>query len=106
MVMVRVPVVALLLSLMVIVEVPGPGTDEGLKVMVVPLAPPDAVRLTALLNPPVPVMVTVTVPELFLGTLSDVGLALIENPVVELVTLSVTVVVSVVEPAVPVTVMV
>jgi len=104
MVMVRVPVVALLLAEIVIVEVPVPVIDPGLNEMVVPLASPEADSETAELNPPVAVEVMVTLPELRLATVIDVGDALREKPALELVTVSAIVVVSTTLPEVPVTV--
>jgi hypothetical protein len=59
----------------VIVEVPPPGAaiELGLKLTVVPLGAPLAVRLIALLNPPLTVVVIVEVPELPCATLTEVG---------------------------------
>lgn len=104
-VMVRVPVVALLLSVIVMVELPAPVIEVGLKEIVVPLPCPEADRAIAEPNPPVTAVVTVTFPELLLVTLMDVGDALMEKPAVVPVTVSDTVVVSTVLPDVPVTVM-
>lgn len=73
MVMVRVPVEAVREALMVMVEAPDPVMDVGLKDMVTPLPAPDADRLMLELNPPVAVVVTVTEPEDFLATLTEVG---------------------------------
>jgi hypothetical protein len=49
---------------MVIVELPPPGAAMvlGLKLTVVPLGAPEAVRLIALLKPPLTVVVMVEVP--------------------------------------------
>ena len=105
-VIVRVPVVARLLTLMLSVEVPAPVRDVGLKVVVTRLPCPVADSEIVELNPPVTVVVTATVPVVPRRIVIDVGLALIENPAVALVTFSVTVVVCTVLPAVPVTVMV
>lgn len=102
MVMVWLPVEALLEAVMVMVELPAPVIDVGLKVMVSPLPWPDAERLIAELNPPVTDVVTVTLPDEFLVTLSDVGEAEMPKPAVAEVTVSETVVVSVVLPLVPV----
>ena len=51
-------------TVMVIVELPPPGAaiELGLKLTVVPLGVPAADRLTALLNPPLTVVVMVEVP--------------------------------------------
>ena len=59
----------------VIVELPPPGAAIvlGLKLTVVPLGAPLAVRLIALLNPPLTVVVIVEVPELPCATLTEVG---------------------------------
>jgi hypothetical protein len=105
MVMVLVPRVARLLSVMVMVDVPDPVTLLGLKTMVVPLASPDAVRLTAELNPPTAPIVTVTEPELLLATEMEPGLALMVKLGAVPLTVRVTVVVSTRLPEVPVTVM-
>jgi hypothetical protein len=105
MVMVRVPVEAKLDALTVIVEVPEPVTEDGLKVIVSPLPWPDAVRETAELKPPVPVMVMVEVPDEPRSTVREVGEAETLNPAATLVTVRETVVVSVSPPPVPVMVM-
>ena len=104
MVMVRVPVVARLLAVTVMVEVPAPVIELGEKLTVVPLPCPLAVNATAELKPPVAAVVIVDVPELDLFTVSAVGDALIVKPGVMPVTVSVTIVVDVVVPDVPVTV--
>ena len=103
-VMVRVPVVARRLTVMVMVDEPVPVIDVGLKPIVTLLPCPDADSETAELKPPLTVLVIVTVPEVLRRTVIDVGAALIEKPAVVLVTVSVTVVVCTVLPEVPVTV--
>ena len=87
------------------VEVPAPVIDEGVKLTVLLLPSPDAERVIAELKPPLTAELMVTVPELFLAMLMVVGDALIEKPEVVPVTVSETVVVSIVEPEVPETVM-
>lgn len=104
-VMVRVPRVARLLTRMVMVEVPAPVIDVGLKLMVTRLPCPDADNLIAELNPPLTVEVMVTVPDVPRVTVIEEGDALMENPAAVPVTVSVTVVVWTVLPEVPVTVM-
>jgi hypothetical protein len=104
-VMVWFPIAAFLAALMVMVEVPAPVTEVGLKVMVSPLPWPDAERLIAELNPPVTDVVMVTEPEVLRATVSDVGEAEMPNPAVVEVTVSVTVVLCVVLPLVPLMVM-
>jgi hypothetical protein len=104
-VMVRIPVVALLLAVIVMVDVPAPGIELGLKLMVVPLACPEADNVIGELKPPVTAEVIVTLPELLRATVIEMGEALREKPALVLVTLSETVVVEVVLPEVPVTVM-
>jgi hypothetical protein len=106
MVIVRVPVVALLLAVIFIVEVPAPVMEVGVKLMVVPLPCPEAESAIAPLKPPVTADVMVTEPEVLRVTLIDVGEALMEYPAVGLVTVSETVVVSTVLPEVPEIVMV
>lgn len=105
MVMVRVPVVAVRLAVMVIVALPAPVMDDGLKLMVVPDPCPDALSAIAELKPPVTAVVTVTVPECDRDTERDVGAALMEKPAETPVTVSVTVVEETMLPEVPVTVM-
>lgn len=105
MVMVWVPVVALLLAVIFMVEVPAPVMEDGLKEMVVPLPSPEAERLIAESKPPVTEEVMVTVPELLRVTVMEVGEALSEKLAVVPVTVSETVVVSTVLPEVPLTVM-
>ena len=104
-VIVRFPVEALLLTVTFMVEVPAPVIEVGLKVMVRPLPPPEADREIAELKPPVTVEVMVELPELPWAMLIDVGDALIEKPGAVPVTVRETVVIEVVAPEVPVTVM-
>lgn len=105
MVIVRVPVAALLPIVIVIVELPAPVIDPGLKLTVLLVPSPDADKLIAELNPPVTALVIVTLPELLLAMLIVVGEALMEKPADVPVTVSETVVVCVVVPEFPVTVM-
>lgn len=105
MVMVWVPVEAFREAVTVIVEVPDPVMEVGLKVMVSPPPWPDAERVMAELKPPVAVVVMVTVPEELLSTVSDVGEAETLNPVAVFVTVRETVVDEVVLPLVPLMVM-
>jgi len=105
-VMVRVPVVARLLTRMFRVDEPVPVIDDGLKVVVTRLPCPEADNATGELNPPVTVLVMATLPEAPRRTVIIVGAALMENPAVVLVTVSDTVVVCVCPPPVPVTVIV
>ena len=104
-VMVCVPSAALLLTVILIVEVPAPVIELGLKLMVTPLGCPVADNEMAESKPPVTVVVTVVPLELLRATVSEDGDALREKPALILVTVSETVVVSVVLPEVPVTVM-
>jgi len=104
-VIVRVPTLEFLLTLMVIVEVPAPVIEVGLNVTVCPLPCPEADNEIAELNPPVTVLVIVTEPEVPLVTVIEVGDALREKPGFIPVTVSETVVVWVLLPAVPVTMM-
>ena len=105
MVMVRVPLVARLLAVMVMVEDPAPVIELGLKERVVPLPCPDAVREIAELKPPVTAEVMETVPELLLATVIAVGAALSEKFGLVPVTVSAIEVVETVLPEVPVMVM-
>ena len=105
-VMVRVPVVARLLTRMFMVEEPAPVIEVGLNETVTRLPCPDADRAMAELNPPVTAVLTVTLPEVPRRTVIAVGLALIEKPADVLVTVRPTVVVCVCPPPVPVTVIV
>jgi hypothetical protein len=69
----------------VIVEVPEPGAaiEVGLKLTVAPLGVPEAERATALLKPPLTVVVIVAVPEAPWATESEVGDAASVNVGVE-----------------------
>jgi len=91
---------------MLIVDEPAPVIDVGLKLGVTRLPWPDADSEIVELNPPVTAVVIGTCPVVPRLTVIDVGLALIENPAVVLVTVSVTFVVWVCPPPVPVTVIV
>ena len=104
-VIVRVPVVARRLTVMVRVEDPAPVIEAGLKPRVTLLPCPEPESEIAELNPPLTAVLTVTWPEVPRMTAIDVGDALIEKPAVVLVTVSVTVVVCTVLPEVPFTVM-
>jgi hypothetical protein len=107
-VIVDVPAFALLDTVMVAVELPEPfAMDVGLKVTVTPVGIPDADNAIADLKPPEGVADTLVVPFLPGATLTVAGAALrVKLPPVVEVTVRETVVVSVVLPAVPVTVMV
>lgn len=105
-VMVWLPVVALRPTVMVRVELPAPVMLEGLKLTVLPVPSPEALSVIGESNPPVVLVVMDTCPEARRAMLMEVGLALTEKPAVLLVTVSETVVVSVVLPEVPLTVMV
>ena len=106
-VMVWLPIRALRPTFTVIVEVPDPGaaTELGLKLTDCEFPAPEADKLIAELNPPDTAVVIVEVPELFRATLIDVG----DAPIVKFgfvpVTVKLTVVVSVVLPDFPLTVM-
>ena len=79
---------------------------EGLKFTFTPVGTPEAVRATVPVNPPEGVTVTLALACPPGATLAFVGLAArVKLPPPEEVTVRVTVVVSVVAPAVPVTVM-
>ena len=106
-VIVRVPVVALLLTVTVMVEVPEPGAgiELGLNLTVTRDPWPLAVKPIAELKPPEIAVVIVELPELPLATLIDAGDALIVKLGFVPVTVSDTVVLAVVLPEVPVTVM-
>jgi hypothetical protein len=107
MVIVWFPVLARLPTVTVIVDVPEPGAamELGLKVTVTLLPPPEADKPIAELKPPETVVVMLDVPELLLGTLMDVGDAVIVKLCAVPVTVRVKVVASVVLPDLPVTVM-
>lgn len=104
MVIVRVPVLALAPTVMVMVDAPAPVIEVGLKVAVSFLPRPEALKLMGALKPPVTEVVIVEVPLLPRAMVSDAGDALSEKPADTPVTVRVTVVVSVVLPEVPVTV--
>ena len=87
------------------VEEPAPVMVVGLKETELALPSPEAESVIGESKPPVAVAVIVTSPEALRAMLMEVGLALMENPAVVLVTVSETVVVSTVLPEVPVTVM-
>lgn len=93
MVMVLVPVVALGEAFTVMVEVPEPAMEVGLKDMETPRPAPDAERLIDELNPPEAVALMVAVLEDFLATVRDVGEAERVKVLAVLVTVSATVVV-------------
>lgn len=105
MVMVWLPVEAFLEAVTVMVEVPDPVMEAGLKLTVSPLPSPDADRVMAELKPPVAVVVMVAVPDALLSTVMDVGDAETLKPDAALVTVSETAVVCVRPPPVPVMVM-
>ena len=105
-VIVRVPRVALLLTEIVITDepVPGAGIGFGLKLTVTRLPWPDAESEIAELNPFSAVVLIVELPALPRATVTDVGEALIVKSGVTPVTVKLTVVVCVIPPPVPVTV--
>jgi hypothetical protein len=103
-VMVWLPVEALRPTVMVMVELPAPVMEEGLKLTELPLPSPEALSEIGESNPPVAAVVMVTWPELLRATLTELGLALTAKPAVLLVTVRDTVVVSTVPPEVPLTV--
>jgi hypothetical protein len=107
MVIVWFPSLALPPTLTVMVDVPEPGaaTELGLKVTVWRLPSPEADKVIAELKPPEIAVLIVEVPELPLATLIDVGDALMVKLGVVPVTVRETVVLSVVLPEVPLTVM-
>ncbi|MGA9862892.1 MAG: hypothetical protein WBQ19_12320, partial [Terriglobales bacterium] len=87
------------------VEVPAPVTISGLKLTVTPVGWPLANKVMALSKPLKTAVVIVKVPELPLAMLIDEGAALTVKLGVAAVTVRETVVVSLVLPEVPVTVM-
>lgn len=97
------PVAVLAATAMVIVEVPAPVIDVGLKLTVTPEGWPLAVKAIAELNPPVTALVMVEVPELPCTTDTEPGDALSVKLAAAL-TLRETEVVCVRLPEVPVTV--
>lgn len=100
------PTVAFAPTVTDIVEEPEPGAGIvlGEKVNVCALPSPTAVKAIAALNPFETVVVIVALPVAPLETVIDVGDALMAKLGTALVTFSVTVVVSVVPPELPVTV--
>ena len=108
-VMVRVPVVAVFVTLICIVAWPEPGAaiEAGWKCTVTPDPCPDAVKAIAELKPPETVVVILDVPcpACLMVTLFGDAETVNDPPPVP-VTVSVTVVVCTVLPAVPVTVIV
>ena len=88
---------------MVMVEVPAPVIDVGLKLTDTRYPWPEADKAIGELNPPVTVEVTVTLLEVPRLTVIEEGEALRENPPPVPVTVRVTVVVWDVLPEVPVT---
>ena len=107
MVIVKVPVVAVLDTLIRMEAVPEPPTMElGTKATVTPAGCPEADKAIVELKPPEGVAVILTAPRPPRATLTFLGFAArVKLPVVPL-TVNETVVVCVVLPAVPVTVMV
>lgn len=103
-VILRVPSPAFAPSTTVRVAVPAPCREVGFKVTVWALPFPELDRVIVESKPSETVVVIVTVPVPPLETVIDVGDALMAKLGVALVTFRVTVAVSVVPPAVPVTV--
>ena len=94
------------MALMVMVDVPDPVIELGLKLTLSPLPCPEAEKVTAELNPPDPATVSVEAAEEFWAMLSVLGEAeKVKSAVLEAVTVSETVVVWVMPPPVPVMVM-
>ena len=106
MVMVWLPRTAVRLTVMVMVELPAPVMEAGLKLTELRSPSPEAESAMDELKPPVTDEETVTLPELPLAMLIEVGLAAMEKAGGTAVTVSVTVAVLVVLPALPETVMV
>jgi len=104
-VMLYVPVTVDEPTVIVMVEVPAPVIEVGLKFTVTPVGWPVADKVTAELKPPVTALLMVEFPELPCTTEIEAGAALMVKPGVAPVTVRETVVVSVVLPEVPVTVM-
>jgi hypothetical protein len=104
-VIVRVPVVARRLTVMVRVDDPAPVIEVGLKPRVTLFPCPEPESEMAELKPPLTAVLTVTWPDVPRVTVIELGDALIEKPALALVTESETVVVCTVLPEVPVTVM-
>ena len=107
-VMVRVPRLALLLTVMVMSDdpVPGAGMGLGLKLTVTRLPCPEADKEIAELKPFTAVVLMVDVPELPRVMVTELGEALMVKFGVRPVTVRETVVVCVIPPPTPVTVMV
>lgn len=101
---VYVPVRAFLFAFTVMVELPLPAIEDGLKDTETPLFAPDADKLTVPVNPVVPVIVTVSPVELPLVTVIGVPALIPKSPVEAAVTVRLTVVLSTMLPDVPVTV--
>ena len=80
------PVVALRFTVMVIVDVPAPVIEDGLKLTEILDATPEAESEIVPLNPPVTVVVIVPVLKLPLDIVNDDGEALAPNPLFGLVT--------------------
>ena len=70
-------------TVIVMVELPAPVIDAGLKPIVTPEGWPEAVKATAELNPPVTVLLIVELPELPCATVMDAGDAERLKPEVE-----------------------
>ena len=106
-VMVRVPVVAVVATRIDTDECPDPGAGmvAGLKTTLTPVPSPEAVNAIAALKPPETVVETFDSPVAPRATVNVLGDAVIAKVFAAAVTVSVTVVVSVVLPDVPVTVM-
>lgn len=102
-VMVWAPSATLLPMVTVIVDVPAPGAGMGLGLYLAKVPPPD--KVIAEWKPPAILVVIVEVPELPRATVMALGFALMTNLPVA-VTFSVTVVVCVMLPLTPVTVIV
>ena len=79
-VIVKVPGVTVDPTAIVMVEVPLPVIEVGLKLTVTPLGWPLALKTTAVLKPPVTVLVMVDVPDAPCATETEVGLAERLNP--------------------------
>jgi hypothetical protein len=90
----------------VIVELPAPGAGiiMGLKLTVVPLGMPVADNITGLLNPPPIAVVIVDVACVPCTALREAGFAVTVKPDCDVVTVRVSVVVCVIPPPLPVTV--
>jgi hypothetical protein len=102
-VMLYVPVTVDEPTVIVMVEVPAPVIEVGLKLTVTPVGWPVADKVMAELKPPVAALLIVEPPELPCATETEAGAALMVKLGVVPVTVRETVVVSVVLPEVPVT---